>query len=72
MTTYEIALGHDLIGSFCEALGEDSDFVQRIIIDVDIDAIAIIHVQKIADKKIFDILPAIAEGAAVVIKDREA
>jgi hypothetical protein len=71
MTAYEIAIGKDLIDSFCEALGEDSKFVQRIIIDVSYDTIATIHVQKIADKKIFEILPAIARGAAVVMKDRQ-
>ena len=71
MATYEFAIGNDLIGAFCEALGEDSNFVQRIIIDVGFDAVAIIHVQKLADKRVFEILPAIAEGASVVMKDRE-
>ena len=69
MTIHEIAIGHELIGAFCEALGEDASLTQRIIIDIEVNTIATIHVQKFADKRIFEILPAIAKGVAIRIKE---
>ena len=71
MKSYELAIGHELIGAFCEALGEDASLTQRIIIDIEVDTIATIHIQKFADKRIFEILPAIAKGATITIKGVE-
>jgi hypothetical protein len=45
------------------ASGIADEHTQRVIIDIPIDGVPLVHVQKVGDEKLLDVLPAVAEAA---------